>query len=73
MIGVPEPTMSLLDRVRQRQPPTAPMGLSDVGRPQPATPPGGSTDAGRTIDSGGSAAAGFGKSPFARGPMQRRI
>jgi hypothetical protein len=71
MIGVPEPTMSLLDRVRQRQPPTAPMGQSDTGRTQPATPPSvssGVPDAGRTIDSGGMAAAGFGTSPIAQSP-----
>jgi hypothetical protein len=56
MIGVPEPSVSLLNRVRGARPPTAPMGP---------------VDAGRQIDSGGMSAAGFGASPVAQGGYGR--
>ena len=53
MNGVPEPTASLLDRVRS-------------GSRRPATPPDGPIDAGRQIDTGGMSAAGFGQSPLSQ-------
>lgn len=69
MIGVPEPSISLLRKVQGAQRlPTAPMGASDTGRPQPAETPMSSSNSAYSTDSGGLSAAGFGTSPISQNP-----
>lgn len=56
MIGIPEPRLSLAERVRRGS------GATTISRPAPQYP----VDAGRQIDTGGLSASGFGSSPIAQ-------